>query len=486
MIQKNKINTLLNSEATSAVVGCSHRQHTTPKVLWILFFVALLNSSCNKLVEIDPPVNTISTQLAFRDSISTNSSVLGIYAKMQYTGGSTDFYNGRITEAFGLYSDELTSANMLEYLSAKVSVDNAILVNQLWGTPYNMIFHANSCIEGIAESKGMSEAVKLVFTAEAKFVRAYSFFYLVNIYGRAPFPLSSKWIENAKLPALDSAEVYKRILSDLEMAFNGLPEDYSRYGDERVRANKYAAAALMARVHLYRKDYEKADFWASKVINKSSLYSLADSLSDVFNRNGKESILQLQLTGNVYPFDCTAEAVSFIPTGSPQYALSEALYQSFQDNDRRREKWIGEFEFNNTKYYYPYKYTVRNPTPNVQPPQYYTLLRLSETLLIRAEAKCMLNDLEAGTADLNAVRVRAGLTAYPGGTKEELLSSIVTERRHELFCELGHRWFDIKRLGLEDEILSKIKPNWSNYRRLLPIPIFELQKNPALVQNNGY
>jgi hypothetical protein len=72
-------------------------------------------------------------------------------------------------------------------------------------------------------------------------------------------------------------------------------------------------------------------------------------------------------------------------------------------------------------------------------------------------------------------------------TESGILNAISTERYHELFSEFGHRWFDIKRLGLANEILAPIKPGWKPTDVLLPIPENELLMNPKLEpQNPGY
>lgn len=123
---------------------------------------------------------------------------------------------------------------------------------------------------------------------------------------------------------------------------------------------------------------------------------------------------------------------------------------------------------------------------NTIPKEHYVVLRLAEQYLTRAEARAHLNNIPGAIDDLNLVRARAGLTGTDGNDQSSLVTDIFNERRLELFCEWGHRWFDMKRLGLADNILSPIKSDWQPTDTLYPIPFAELQSNPFLKQNAGY
>lgn len=114
-----------------------------------------------------------------------------------------------------------------------------------------------------------------------------------------------------------------------------------------------------------------------------------------------------------------------------------------------------------------------------------TLLRLDEQYLIRAEARAQQNKVKEALNDLNLIRKRAGLLELNLIDKNSLLSAIEHERRVELFCEWGHRFFDLKRNGHLD-YLSGVKPNWKKTSEVLPIPQYELLNNSNLIQNPGY
>ena len=135
-------------------------------------------------------------------------------------------------------------------------------------------------------------------------------------------------------------------------------------------------------------------------------------------------------------------------------------------------------------YSYPYKYKVRN---GFTVTEYNMVERLAEQYLIRAEARAQQNDISGATADLDTIRVRAGLPVLPISLdKATCLLAVEQERRIELFMEWGHRWLDLRRTGRIDAVLGAEKSNWTSTDSLYPIPFKEIQKNVFLTQNPGY
>jgi hypothetical protein len=118
------------------------------------------------------------------------------------------------------------------------------------------------------------------------------------------------------------------------------------------------------------------------------------------------------------------------------------------------------------------------------------VLRLAEQYLIRAEAQAQQNNLAGAKSDLDAVRLRSGLPGVTVTTKEAMLQDIAQERQTELFTEWGHRWFDLKRTGAMDSVMTRtavVKGTaWKPHFKLFPIPQTEIQANPNLTQNPGY
>ena len=115
------------------------------------------------------------------------------------------------------------------------------------------------------------------------------------------------------------------------------------------------------------------------------------------------------------------------------------------------------------------------------------VFRLAEIYLIRAEAAMNLNKFSDAKADINIVRIRAGLSNILANDLSSLKLAIEQERRAEFFCEWGHRWYDIKRTGRANTILSPLKgATWQSTDTLWPIPQQEINLNPSLSQNQGY
>ena len=270
--------------------------------------------------------------------------------------------------------------------------------------------------------------------------------------------------------------------------------------EERVRPTKWAAAALLARVYLYIGDYANAETQATIVTNNSTYYGLLSDLNSVFLRNSKEAIWQLQPINNAGRSN-TGEGILFIlPNTGPNTSsypvyLSNYIVNSFETGDQRKAKWVGSVTptppGTNT-YFYPNKYKIGAVNTTVQ--EYPMVMRLAELYLIRAEARAQQNNTTGAVADLNAIRLRAGLPDYSGSTAQtSLLSAILHERQVELFTEWGHRWLDLKRTGTLNAVMGApggvcaVKGgSWSINSQLFPIPFSELQKDPNLVQNVGY
>ena len=118
------------------------------------------------------------------------------------------------------------------------------------------------------------------------------------------------------------------------------------------------------------------------------------------------------------------------------------------------------------------------------------VLRLAEQYLVHAEAMANQGKLSDVLNDLDQLRARAGLPLYAtdglAHSQSDVLLLIEKERRHELFCEWGHRWLDLNRTGRTLAVLQPLKPASKPSSLLFPVPYTQLQANPQLTQNPGY
>lgn len=462
-------------------------------VYFILIF--FFSFSCRKLVQIDPPIDSITTSEVFADSTDAASATAGMYSSIAYARAG--FGNFLMTAYPGQSADELLPFGFVTPLTANsLSADNDGGTSSLWNFGYKLLYEPNAIIGGLQASTTLPQAVRNEFLGEAYWFRAFINFYLVNLYGDIPLVTTINYKSNALASRTPAAVVYDSIINDLKSAQNLLPGDYSVGGGERIRANKWAATALLARVYLFlpQPQWANAEAQATSIIN-SGLYSL-DTLNGIFLKDNPEAILQWQNNSslNKNTYNATAEGLFFIPsrsTSQPNYYLTGQLLGAFEPGDLRKIDWLGSTVYRGVTYYYPYKYKVGPAQKQANAPvtEYYTVLRLAEQYLIRAEARAQQNNLSGAISDLNVIRNRAGLgNLSPSLSQTEVLAAVAQERRIELFAEWGHRWLDLKRTNTVGAVFSTIpyKNQYQPFQQLYPIPLGELQFDPNLRQNPGY
>jgi starch-binding outer membrane protein, SusD/RagB family len=440
-------------------------------------------SSCKKFASIPPPMTQVETNRIFENDQAAIAATVGLYSQMMQA--SFTFTNAAITIYPALSADELynTSANAdydLFHTNDILSPANGL--TRLWTFAYRDIYQANAVMEGLNNSLTLGDSLKKQLRGEMLVVRALSYFYLVNLFGDIPVVTTTSYLDNQSLPRSPVADVYQSIVTDLQEAKSLLQENYPSAG--RARPNKWTAAALLARVYLYMKNWPQAETEASAVIS-SGIYSLVPNLNNVFLVSSTEAIWQMSpVTTSIN----TAEGNLFIPIFSffkPTFAATDSLLNAFEANDQRKTSWLSSSVISGKTYYYPFKYKVRTGGPPYT--EYYMVLRLAELYLIRAEARAQQNNITPAQDDLNKIRNRAGLPNTIAGTQALLLNAIQQERRIELFAEWGHRWFDLKRSGNINNVLQPVKaPHWQPSDALYPLPQYDLQTNPFLVQNPGY
>ncbi len=476
-------------------------------------------TSCKKNLDIPPPEASIISETVFENDETAIAVLTDIYSAMSvntFTGSNS------ISQLTGLSSDEFalesSFSQLIDYHRNQLrAIGISPAGSDFWGPLFNYIFRCNSAIEGLNKSNSLTARVKNQLLGEAYFLRAFFNFYLVNLFGDIPLVTTSDYKINSLLHRADKVEVYQTIVSDLKKAeellhINYLDQTLVPYSSviERVRPNKWTAKALLARVYLFTSNYSNAESYSTEVINNGSYFSLTPSVNNVFLKNCTEAIWQLQPT---VPYYNTVDARIFIipsagPSNSYPVYLSDQLLNSFEPSDHRAipGNWIDStiYKLTSTTYdtvYFPYKYKINLPNTMITSPgqlsEYLMVLRLSEQYLIRAEARARQNKLTEAINDLDVVRQRAGLplisVTNPSIGQAMLIDKIIHEKQVELFTELGARWFDLKRAGKVDEVMTLHTPqksngltSWQPYQALYPLPLAELQKAPNLVQNPGY
>ena len=450
----------------------------------ILFTASILSFvSCESFLDIDAPSSQLNSSNVFEEKATATAAMTDIYGKMRDAGMLTGTSSG-LTSLLGIYTDELDfygsseTAGYLFYTNSLIPSNST--VKALWNSSYNQIYSANLVIHGVQNSVNLSQTDRDQLKGEALFVRALLHFYLANLYGDVPYLKSTDYLNNTQVARMPVSDVYSLCQEDLLEAINLLPNNY--ISGTRTRPNKFTAYALLARVALYAGENTIAREAASNVLNNTTLYQLEGNLDVMFIKTSRSTIWQFDPGASNQN---TYEGSTFIfQTGPPPVsALKQNLVDAFLPGDQRRAHWIKEITNGQSIWYHPYKYKIQNSTT---PTEFPIVLRLSEIYLIRAEARAKLGDFAGAKEDLNIIRQNAGIGNTSAMTQSEILDDIFLQRRLELFTEFGHRFFDLKRLGQFEPLIS-LKPGWDAHDSLLPIPESELLLNPALLpQNPGY
>lgn len=479
--------------------------------LTIGLFVIIAISGCKKFIEVDPPVTSVNEGNVYEDDATAIAVLTGVWTKMSYSRFTLDMTVYPELAADNLMLYDLNTASYTAYWQNLLIPSNS-LTPSFWINLYPYIFSANSAIAGLEKSKTLTAEVKQHLLGEAYFLRAFCYSYLVASYGGVPLALTTDYTENSTLSRSPESKIYAQIISDLKIAQDFLTDGYLQSnmrtvypseGEQRVRPNRWSAKALLARAYLYNRDFANAEFTATEIINETSRFSIVP-LNQVFLANSRETIWSIQTIKSDFNTD---EAELFTlreggPNGStPQIIyFSDEFIQSFQKGDQRKAVWTGKVEDQDkTPFYYSSKYKLIAGTANGQ--EYPVVFRLAEQYLIRAEARIQQDNISGSISDMNILRARAidksaneedQLKLLPMTlSKEETMDALLQERRVELFCEWGHRWFDLSRLGKIDEVMRIAAPikegaEWSSYKAIFPVPSVEIRANPAIVQNTGY
>lgn len=498
------------------------------KIVIVTFLGCFL--SCADLEE--KPVGLLAPEGFFKTPKDVQTAIFGAYGWI----ASERLWGRQYVAAIMLRSDMVdigdrgTPAERQQVNDFNMDDGNG-MVRQFWPYWYQVISATNSAIAG-AESLALPEEEINPLIAEARFVRAFSYYNLVQVFGDVPYidffisdPESV--ISISKTP---EAEVYQKILADLEFAKQWLPDQQP--SDVRSRPTKGTAASYLASVHLTLHDYQKAYDEAKWVIdNKGTFdYALEPDFQNLFRaemQDGlEETIFSLDFlglqNGNGGANDDIMPPMTGIrgadELGWSVCVPSMAVYNTWDDRDYRKEVSFADeapvggvivpyTQFQNTKRPHIAKYR-RFPGESNAEGRYsdnnYATMRYAEVLLIAAEA---LTEIAGGsTAEaegyVNEVRARARnwagtTTNFPenvqsGLSKEDFIDLVLEERRLELAFEYK-RWFDIKRRDLGVEVFSgpnslEPHPNFDPSRDyLMPLPRTELAINPNLLpQNPGY
>jgi hypothetical protein len=432
--------------------------------------VLLLTASCKKYLD-EVPNNALPTESSIVDAGTARAAIIGAYDRLQGYYAASYPTLGTITTDNVIFNGTLSEYLQLDQNS--IPTDNVITVAAYQGI-YRAINSANSVIAAVP---GVSDPLLLSsekdkILGEAYFIRALSYFDLARGWGGVQLQLQPttdlNTLKGVKRSTLD--QTYDQVLADLVQAEQLLPEDATT----RNRAQKSTARALRARLHLYRKQWAEAEFYASQVISNPK-YALVKPYKAFFTApfQTTESVLELAYSVN----DRNTFWNLWYPSSSGgQYTLkpSDALIGKLNDpaiGGTRNSLIAGSGA---AVYGVLYNTTASSTDPSY-------VIRIAELYLIRAEARAQLNKLTEAAADLNTIRARADVAPTTVVTQEALIQAIENENAVEFAFE-GHRWFDLVRTERAGTVLGLTNKNFW----LFPIPYSDVLSDPDVTQNPGY
>lgn len=160
--------------------------------------------------------------------------------------------------------------------------------SETWDRMYSGIGRCNNLLANMANVKDVvSENVYNEVQAQAYFLRAYYYSWLIQLYGDVPLVLEPvRDVESAKVPRTPKADVAHALYEDLDAAAEILPPTWGPA--EKGRATSGAAMALKARIALNIGEYDVAAEAAHDVM-ESQVYSLHPDYGELFTYAGENS-----------------------------------------------------------------------------------------------------------------------------------------------------------------------------------------------------
>ncbi len=466
-------------------------------------------ASCEDYLEKYPRAS-MASELAMADLEGIEATLYGLYNRMQGWHLATHYLAG------GLLTDELkvaaaNSGRMITYPTNQENTSSFVS----WSGRYNDINRLNMMLYYVDELEGDFDETRLNrLKGEAHAMRGYIYFNLLKVYAR-PYMYQTPLVQGEPLgvtikldpfmgidedsfePRATIDEGYQVVLDELEMAISLLPETND---DFPYRFTNISAKALLAKIHLYMGNWTEAASYAEDVIADGNVnLTGTDNYIDAFAETpGSESILEMGYTSDDRPgMNESIQGLAWYdpPTGYGDLILRRDLINLLEEyrtkGDVRPEMTyeytkVGEdvvFQDKFAGYAGPHAYWDD-----------YPVIRTAEMYLIAAEAYAELDQLTDARnilTDFREHRMDQENAEVTVDTKEELIDLILTERRVEFFCEMSHRWFDLRRRGMgipkgcPDEDPG-IPLEFDDYRIVGRIPNAEMEANENAIQNPGY
>lgn len=450
----------------------------------IKFLIALLAilqlSSCSKFLEFEPENVALE-----EDALQTADDLQGLLNSTYDVARSGKFLGGQAFMLADLMADNMDGSQLTGDFSAYYNRTTGRFISatrDIWQEGYFTIGRSNILLQSLDVVSDLSAADRTRIQAEAKFLRALAHFVLVRYFGQ-PYGYTqdnSHWgipirtDYEIKVNSRNTvAEVYTQIVQDLTEAIPDLPMDNGNY------ATSWSAKGLLAIVYFQMNDFQNAYDQANDVISGGP-FALMPMPNGRYQLGGSsENVFQLVSTGTAdnssgtlagyYRTDFANEPAArmtraFHDIVTADTADSRGAWFELVDDGQLTER-VFMNRFNGIDYF------------NVP------VVHLTELTLIRGEAAAAIGNTTQAKADLDSIRVRAGLQPQAATDAATIILDLQSQRRIELIGE-GTRLWDLKRQATNGNSGLTIRgSSWDCPGLVVQFPDDEIKGNPDLILN---
>jgi len=459
------------------------------------------------------------------------------------------FFWGRIIHTGALLRSDVYNVRPFDANTALSTLQGvpgvARWATEVWQEPFKCIYRANSILENMTDSAVPDQAQRNGFLGQAYFMRAFSNWYLVNLFGKVPLITNTPNNFDEYFPTQASqTDVWNQIIADLEQAKTLLPAVWD--GANTGRPTSGSAAGLLGKSHLYGENWAAAETVFTDIVI-SGIYSLlpAERYHENFgvtNENNEESLFELQYLGiETFSWGVDVPGVGTMgnfhidyapPSKSPDQShyinswvkdLFETNGETIRRNNTLAYDYEGSTGYGGTNFLSDFvEDTALAASENMEPifsrkysgmdlgtrdavdflgtnvGNNWRIIRYADVLLMLAEAQNEQGKTAEAIANINLVRERANVAALDAALSQDAArQAIIDERVLELTGE-GHRFFDLVRWGLADDYMGANSLHGAHPKSLsggtftegrdeyIWIPLSELAANENLTQNPGY
>ncbi|MEJ2880152.1 RagB/SusD family nutrient uptake outer membrane protein [Pedobacter sp. GR22-6] len=442
----------------------------------VLLFVSATFSACDKYLDVTPKGYTLLQTVEDYDKwLNDAATAINLPTQLDILGDNADIPSigtpaSTVTELIYTWGEQFTS--------------DLTIPPSFWGAHYGNINKYNTVLEGIDQATGGIDQQKNSLRAEALVGRAFEYLYLINEYGKpydattadtdlgVPF-VTSHQVTQKVPPRSTVKEVYDHIISDINAALPMLPAQNTQ---NRFRADVAAAYSVLARAYFYKRDYVNARINAQLALQKTGATMLDYNALPANEPKNTSIALKADVIYGRSVVATPMPTLDFVNT----YDRQDQRFKWFRTTDAYKARGNTLFAPFIT---FPF-FTYANFGTSVQ-----------EMKLIIAEVAARNNELSIALQQLNEIRIKRFPAVYQALQSTDanvVLGWVLRERTFE-FPFHGLRWFDMRRLDIEDRMLTvsrfdakgnvvaTLQPHSPGYT--LKIPLQVLQFNPDMAQN---